>query len=278
MEPELFEELISVIDYFWHRYAGLPFASKYSIPVRTSYFRQSDSVLSALLRFCIAANFMRLHNYTLQDLIKHRFAIEYNPLSHHWKWVEARKLSKRYKQNVLNRLECYTQHLLLRTDAPQVVSVYLTDATDEVHYISGTVHRFQTPDRLVFVLFSLVNKYTDSLKQHPVYIGDKEKLRQLYELYIQNPEQNLQDFIREQGLNYRVFQKSFKQCFGATFYQYCLQCKLLHSLEFLLFTDKNNKTIAYDSGFHDYNHFNKTFKRLSGLKLNDIPRLVVSPY
>ncbi|WP_208293369.1 helix-turn-helix domain-containing protein [Myroides indicus] len=259
MEPELFEELISVIDYFWHRYAGLPFTSKYSIPVRTSYFKQSDSVLSALLRFCIAANFLRLHNYTLQDLIKHRFAIEYNPLSHHWKWVEASKLSKKYKQNVLNRLECYTQHLLHRTDAPQVISVYLTDAADEVHYISGTVRRFQTPDRLVFVLFSLVNKYTDSLKQPPVYIADKEKLRQLYELYIRNPEQNLQDFIREQGLNYRQLQNGFRQCFGTTFCSYHHQIKLILSLAEIMFTNKSLKEIAYDAGYENYISYYRSF-------------------
>lgn len=260
MESEWFEELIRVIEYFWHRYAGLPCTSKYSANTRSAYFKQSRSMLSALLQFCVAADFVHLRNHSVQNLLKHCYTLEYHCFSQNWRWIEAKKLSKNYKQNVVNQLIYYTQPAPDHILSPRIVSTNIIYPPDTTHYISGIVRRFQTRERLIFFLYSIENKYTSQTRQQQsIHFTDKEKLRKVYELYFQNPNQNLRDFILQQGLNYREFQKSFQQGFGATLYDYHHKNKLLLSLAEIMFTSKIFKEIAYDVGYENYISYYRSF-------------------
>lgn len=276
MEQVLFEELIEIVNLFWRRYAELPFTSRYSGYSRAAYFKQSNAMLSTLLQFCIASNFVRLDKHSIQSLLKHRFSVEYHLFFKTWKWIEADKLSEKYKQNILDHLSYYIRKVSKKKINPQIIGINIISSPEATHYICGIMRRFQTKEKLIFFLYAIENQYTSDIQPN-FHFTDKKKLKQAYKQYFENPTQNLSEYIRQQGFRYKGFQKSFQECFGVTFYQYFLQHRLLRSLELLMFTDKSHKVIAHECGFSDYSHYIKTFKRLSGLNLKDIPRFVLSP-
>lgn len=275
MEQELFEELIGIVDLFWHRYAKLPFTSRYSGYSRASYFKQSNAMLVTLLQFCVASNFVRLEEHSIQSLLKHRFSVEYNLFSKSWKWIEDKELSKKYKQKVLNQLVYYTPQFADNPVNPRVVGTHIISSQEATHYISGIMRRFQTKEKLVFFLYAIENKYTSDIQPN-LYFTDKEKLRQVYERYFENPTQNLSEYIRQQGFGYKEFQKSFQRCFGTTLHEYHRKNKLLLSLAEIMFTLKRLKEIAHDFGYENYisyyrsfvKNFSKTPKEIIRFKKN----------
>lgn len=258
MEQGLFEELIRIMDYFWHRYAELPFTSKYSAYSRTSYFKQSRTMLFTLLQFCITSNFVRLGEHTVQNLLKHCYTVEYHLFSKNWKWIEAQGMYEKYKQKVLNHLVYYTLPFTDNQDSPRVVGTHIISSPETTHYISGIMRRFQTKEKLIFFLYSVENRHSTNTK-YPLHFADKEKLRQVYERYFENPVQNSGDYIREQGFNYKEFQKSFQRYFGTTLYDYHHKKKLLLSLAEIMFTNKSLKEIAYNVGYENYVSYYRSF-------------------
>ncbi|MBL8029221.1 MAG: helix-turn-helix domain-containing protein [Fibrobacteres bacterium] len=74
---------------------------------------------------------------------------------------------------------------------------------------------------------------------------------------------------KKTGLHPSRFSRLFKEVTGVYPQRYIMERKVMKSKDFLLVHRESLTSTAAELGFHDYSHFYKTFKRISGISPDD---------
>ena len=80
----------------------------------------------------------------------------------------------------------------------------------------------------------------------------------------------LQDIADQFHLSVKYFCKIFKEETGETFVSYLTELRLKEAEKLLKTTELKTYEIAERTGFSDYHHFCKTFKKVTGKTPSDI--------
>jgi len=72
-------------------------------------------------------------------------------------------------------------------------------------------------------------------------------------------------YARGLGISVRRFSELFRRATGRTFTEYLAGVRVARARELLLETDDKVVNVAFEAGFGNLSHFDRTFKRISGL-------------
>lgn len=106
---------------------------------------------------------------------------------------------------------------------------------------------------------------TFSEKTKPEGVTDERIQRVLHSLQDVGSEYSVAHYADQVGLSTRHFSELFKKETGQNFVRYLQNRRVTVAKDLLSTTEKRVTTISFESGFDNLSHFNKTFKRLTGM-------------
>jgi AraC-like DNA-binding protein len=131
----------------------------------------------------------------------------------------------------------------------------------------------QTKEKSFFaftkILITLYETLETNLTSSPTYSekdGDRMKIIMNYTLENMHKTISIREVSRGIGYTPEAFCRFFKHRTRKTFIQYLNELRINEACNKLLnMKEKNISEIAFESGFNNVTHFNRTFKKLKGL-------------
>ena len=99
-----------------------------------------------------------------------------------------------------------------------------------------------------------------------VSVQENDRINKVYEYVRENFKENITlDEVSDQiGMTVPSFCRYFKKMSRKTFTQFVNEYRIVHSIKLLSESSANITDICFESGFSNFSHYNKTFKKFTG--------------
>jgi len=140
----------------------------------------------------------------------------------------------------------------------QLEQIVDLDPLDRILYLLKVLKQLSLSDE-----YEVLNVEKMSIE---VSIQENDRINKVYNYVRENFKRNITlDEVSDQiGMTVPSFCRYFKKMSRKTFTQFVNEYRIVHSIK-LLSEEKSNITdICFESGFTNFSHFNKTFKKITG--------------
>lgn len=193
-----------------------------------------------------------------------------------WEGVQERLKSSTLKENIVQRLFFKSKKKLSISSWCTITKLVGHQTSEEYTLISSI--QIQANSRN---LHCQLPKMTDKVGMG-YKINNQQDMKALQDVYdyilwhLDKPFPSLKDLSHQFGINEFKLKKGFKQFFGTTVFKFYLEERLKKAHLMIEYTAISLKAIAGETGFKNFSHFSRTFKKRFGYNPSELKKLSVN--